>query len=172
MKISSNTTEIDTLIESVDHLASTLEKQEQLRQKLTTNVAHELRTPLATLQSHMEAMIDGIWKADAERLTSCHDEIVRLSGLVGDLEKLALYERDMAIDKFEPFELRKCIETQIKHFENAYHKKQMHLIFEEGASLTVKGNKNQISQVVINLLSNALKYSEDGGTVIIRTSAH
>ena len=169
VEIRSNTAEIDTLISAVDDLAQTLEKQEQMRQKLTTDVAHELRTPLATLQSHMEAMIDGIWKPDVDRLMSCHDEIVRLSGLVGDLEKLAQYESEAANGVYEPFELSQCIEAQIKHFENAYHKKNMQISFEKGEDMLVNGNKNQISQVVINLLSNALKYSHEGDTVIVRT---
>lgn len=163
----SNTMEIDTLITSVNHMAITLDKQEQLRQKLTTDVAHELRTPLATLQSHMEAMIDGIWEPNVNRLTSCHDEIVRLSGLVGDLEKLAYYDRESSNIILEPFELNKCIQTQIMHFENAFLQKGVDLIFNHGEEVIVNGSRNQMSQVVINLLSNALKYSPSGGKVIV-----
>jgi len=68
-----------------------------LRKRLSADVAHELRTPLATLQSHVEAMIDGIWKPDTGRLKSCHEEIMRINRMVGDLEKLARYESENLI---------------------------------------------------------------------------
>ena len=93
----SSTIETAQLTETINNLAETLEHQEILRKRLTGDVAHELRTPLATLQSHMEAMIDGIWEADTERLKSCHEEIIRINRLVGDLEKLARYESENLI---------------------------------------------------------------------------
>lgn len=171
IELTSSTSEIDKLILSVDNMAASLDKQEQLRQKLTTDVAHELRTPLATLQSHMEAMIDGIWKPDVSRLSSCHDEIVRLSTLVGDLEKLAYYERETADVAFEPFNLNQCIETQISHFESAFIRKNAALVFNHTQDIILYGNRNQMSQVIVNLLSNALKYSREGGKVIVETSS-
>jgi methyl-accepting chemotaxis protein len=84
----SDTIELIELSRAINSLAENLGKQEILRKRLTADVAHELRTPIANLQSHLEAMIDGIWKPDAERLTSCHEETVRLSKIVSDLRPL------------------------------------------------------------------------------------
>jgi len=53
---------------------------------MSADMAHELRTPLATLQSHMEAMIDGIWEPDADRLKSCYEEIIRINKMVETLK--------------------------------------------------------------------------------------
>lgn len=62
------------LTQAINTLADTLARQETLRKRLTADVAHELRTPTANLQSHLEAMIDGIWQPDTARLESCHEE--------------------------------------------------------------------------------------------------
>jgi len=160
----SGTKEIAQLTETINNLAETLENQEVLRKRLTADVAHELRTPLATLQSHMEAMIDGIWKPDIERLKSCHEEIIRINRLVGDIEKLAKYESENIIltrTNFDIFELTKHI---IQNFENDFTNKNITLELS-GENETINADKDKISQVIVNLLSNALKYTQPGGAV-------
>lgn len=170
-KSHSTTVEIDALTASINELAETLENQEKLRQRLTSDVAHELRTPLATLQSHMEAMIDGIWVADASRLMSCHEEIVRMTRLVGDLEKLARAENEAFRGERNPVQLKQLIENQIKNFESDYYKKHILIEFECMAEETIMADKNQLNQVIVNLMSNALKYSPEHSRLIIRLNA-
>ena len=94
IKEETNTKEVGELISSINNLAFSLEKQEKLRKQLTADIAHEFRTPLTTLQTHMEAMIEGLWKPEVYRLESCHDEIIRISKMVKDLESLAKVEND------------------------------------------------------------------------------
>ncbi len=162
----SNTIEIDELTSTINDLAKGLDKQEKLRRRLTADVAHELRTPLATLQSHMEAMIDGIWEPDKPRLRSCHEEVMRINRMVGDLEKLTRYESEnLTLNKtnFDLFELVKLI---TKNFESEFMSKSVTLDMEGEAS-PIFADKDKISQVVVNLLSNALKYSPAGETVQI-----
>jgi two-component system sensor histidine kinase BaeS len=162
----SNTKETAQLTETINNLAETLEKQEALRKQLTADMAHELRTPLATLQSHMEAMIDGIWEPDAERLKSCHEEIVRISKMVGGLEKLARYESENLILVKTSFDIAELIRHIIKNFESEFLNKGIDIEFS-GEEEMVKADKDKISQVVINLLSNAIKYTPQGGTVTV-----
>ncbi len=160
----SSTKEISQLTETINNLAETLEGQEALRKKLTADVAHELRTPLATLQSHMEAMIDGIWKPDTHRLKSCHEEIMRISRMVGDLEKLARYESENLILNKTSFDISQLILHIIQNFETDFMNKDIEIRFCGGVKI-VFADKDKISQVIINLLSNALKYSPKGGIV-------
>ncbi|NLC77230.1 MAG: HAMP domain-containing protein [Clostridia bacterium] len=160
----SNTKEIAELTETINNLAETLEKQELLRKRLTADVAHELRTPLATLQGQMEAMIDGIWEPDAERLKSCHEEIMRINRLVGDLEKLAKYESENLILTKTAFDLSELARQVIQNFENDFAQKGVKIEFS-GEKETVVADKDKISQVLVNLLSNAQKYTQPGGTV-------
>lgn len=160
----SSTKEIAQLTETINHLAETLEQQERLRKRLTADVAHELRTPLATLQSHMEAMIDGIWQPDPERLKSCHEEIVRLGRLVGDLEKLAKYESENLVLTKTSFDVSELARHLIQNFEKEFAEKGVSLQLT-GAKEIITADKDKISQVFVNLLSNALKYTPSGGTV-------
>lgn len=160
----SSTKETAQLIDTINNLAETLEKQEVLRKRLTADVAHELRTPLATLQSHMEAMIDGIWKPDTERLKSCHEEIMRISRMVGDLEKLARYESENLIITKTHFNISELIQHIIQNFERDFLNKGIELKFY-GSQEIVFADKDKISQAIVNLLSNALKYTQQGGVV-------
>ncbi len=161
-----NTLEIDELTSTINDLAEGLDNQEKLRRRLTADVAHELRTPLATLQSHMEAMIDGIWEPDTSRLISCHEEILRINRMVGDLENLARYENENLILNQENFDLTELVESSIKNYETEFMNKNVTLDFH-GEVSQVFADRDKISQVVVNLLSNALKYNVAGGTVTI-----
>jgi len=165
----SNTKEIVELTSSINILAETLSKQETLRKRLTADVAHELRTPTANLQSHIEAIIDGIWQPDAARLVSCHEETIRISKLVSDLENLARFEADNLILKKETFDLNALILKIIKSFENDISVKKINVTHELAAQY-LSADKDKMEQVIVNLISNALKYTPEGGCIKIRTN--
>lgn len=165
----SNTKEIKELTEAINALAGSLEKQEALRKRLTSDVAHELRTPLANLQSHVEAMIDGIWEPNAERLEGFRQEILRLSKLVGDLEKLTQYEGENLVLKKETIDLSELAGSVTRQFEGESKEKGVALAFEPQEQF-VCADRDKIRQVLINLLSNALKYTNTGGSVTVRVS--
>lgn len=163
----SNTKEIGQLTTTINELAETLEKQEALRKRLSADVAHELRTPLATLQSHLEAMIDGIWKPDAERLKSCHEEIMRINRMVGDMEKLARYESENLILNKTDFNVSELIQHIMINFETDFAGKEIKTGFS-GDEVIINADKDKISQVMVNLISNALKYTPQGGSLEIQ----
>ncbi|MCX7745861.1 MAG: ATP-binding protein [Clostridia bacterium] len=154
----SNTKEICQLTCSINDLAHTLEMQEALRKRLTGDVAHELRTPLATLQSHMEAMMDGIWEPSPERLKSCHEEIIRINRMVGDLEKLARFEGENLVLNKSDFDVAELAQRIIHNFERDYIDKGVKLDFY-GEEEMLYADRDKISQVIVNLLSNALKFT-------------
>lgn len=162
----SNTKEILQLTGTINNLAETLEKQEMLRKRMTADVAHELRTPLATLQSHMEALIDGIWKPDKERFKSCHEEILRINRMIGDLEKLARIENENVLLDRTRFDISKLVRRIAGNFETEFRNKSIEVSIS-GGDETVFADKDKVSQVMINLLSNALKYTSEGGAVNI-----
>lgn len=164
----SNTREIVELTQAINTLADTLAKQEILRKRLTADVAHELRTPTANLQSHIEAMIDGIWQPDTARLESCHEETVRISRLVSDLENMARFEADNLILKKETFDLSSLIKKIEKSFEGDITLKRIR-VTKELTVQSMTADADKIEQVLVNLLSNALKYTPEGGSVMIRT---
>ncbi|MEI6603344.1 MAG: ATP-binding protein, partial [Clostridia bacterium] len=157
----SKTIELEKLISTINQLAIALESREQMQKRLTADVAHELRTPLATLQSHLEAMIDGVWEADKARLTGCHGEILRINRLVGDLEELAKYDGENLKLQKRSFDLKESVEKVVKNFA-AEIKKSKVAVEVTGEAVTIFADEDKISQVIINLLSNAIKFSEKG----------
>ncbi|MBC7765984.1 MAG: HAMP domain-containing protein, partial [Hyphomonadaceae bacterium] len=161
-----DTKEIVQLTETINELANTLQQQDALRKRLTTDMAHELRTPLTTLQSHLEAMLDGIWAMDAERLASCHEEAVRINRMVSDLERLAKIENDNVSLDITQFDIGVLIKRTIQNFESEFYRKNIQIAFKE-ATLLISADQDKISQVMVNLISNALKYTEDGGAVTV-----
>jgi len=167
--VKSNTTEINNLTTTINNLADTLQKQEILRKRLTLDISHELRTPLATLQGYMEAILDGIWEPTPEKISSCHEEIMRLSRMVGDLEKLAKYEGENLVLVKSKFDFTKLIKNIILNFENDFLKKEIDILFES-KDIMICADKDKVSQIVINLISNALKYTKQGGTVIVEVN--
>lgn len=160
------TKELDELVTAVNHLADALDYQEKLRKDLTADVAHELRTPLTTVASHLEAMIENVWKPTPERLQSCYEEIERLSSLVADLEHLAKVEGDnLNLNKTE-FDLLDLVGSVVDNFEVEWNKKKISIKIE-GRETMVLADRWRISQVITNLLSNAIKYTCEGGFIQI-----
>jgi len=157
------TKEIIELVGAINNLSSTLQEQEELRKRLTSDVAHELRTPLATLQSHLEAMIDGIWEPTSDRLKGCHEEIVRLSKMVGEIQLLTKYEGEVKNIDMTEFDLGDLALNVAMDFENQFKNKCVKISVNGRGSIIADCDK--LRQVIINLLSNALKYTNDGGKV-------
>jgi signal transduction histidine kinase len=116
----------------------------------------------------MEAMIDGIWEPERDRLVSCHEEILRLSKLVGELETLSRYEGENLKLHKERFELSELIKRILLNFENDFKTKGVFLEFG-GDEVWVDADRDKISQVMVNLISNALKYTPEGCRVRVAT---
>jgi signal transduction histidine kinase len=163
--------ELDGISAAVNDLSRALGDQEALRRRLTADVAHELRTPLATLQSHLEALIDGVWQPDPARLEGLHEEILRINRLVADLEKLAQLEGDAGGLRRSATDVSALVAGIVRNHEPQFQEKGITLRFLAGAGrtvLTAPVDPDRISQAVINLLSNALKFTQTGGRVEVR----
>lgn len=166
----SNVEEIKNLGAAIKYLDCNLKEKEASNKRLTADIAHELRTPLSTLQGHLEAMLEGIWKPTQERLVSCHEEIIRMIGLVNNLEKLNKYDTGqikLSKTEFDLAELTKNIAT---NFEGSFLKKKINFKYA-GQDCAVFADREKMGQVIVNLLSNSLKYTVEGGRVFISVSA-
>lgn len=169
IKESSKTKELDELIIAINHLADSLGKQEALRKQLTADVAHELRTPLTSVGTHLEAMIEGVWEPTTERLQSCHDEILRIGKIIQDLERLAKVESENLKLEKTKINITNVIDQALNSLEAEIRKKNLHIV-TKGKSSDIEADLSRITQVLINLITNAIKYTPEGGTIEVRLS--
>jgi signal transduction histidine kinase len=158
--------EIDGISASMNSLSRSLSSQEALRKRLTADMAHEIRTPLATLQSHIEALIDGVWQPDRGRLEGLHGEILRVARMVSDLESLARYDsQSLGLERTDT-DLSALVMKIVKNHEPQFQAKGVALISRAAAGpIRAYVDPDRTSQVVVNLLSNALEFTPAGGSV-------
>lgn len=151
-----------------NELAMSLEKEERLRKEFTGDLAHELRTPLATLRSQIEAFQDGIWEPTPARLQQSHSELMRLVRLVNELEKLLAAENPQIRLNETELEAGKML-MSIQNLQTPIFKqKGVYLIIEPTEEkITFKGDLDKVTQILTNVVNNALKYTPEGGTVKI-----
>lgn len=162
-----NIKEVKELVESINKLSCKLSEQEQLRKRITTDVAHELRTPLTSIQGHLDAIIDGIWEATPERLISIREEVTRLSDLVGHLRLLSKFDSEKNILNKTNTNLKELIQNIIYNYESNALEKNIKIKCNID-DIYIRLDKNQFSQVIINLLSNAIKYTFENGKIDIK----
>lgn len=159
--------ELFELAQAVNQMAEALEEQETLRKRLTSDVAHELRTPIANVSSYLEAILEGVWEPTPERLQSCYDELDRISRLVSDLERLRQAENEnMKLQKTE-VDLLELAGNVVRNFETQAAEKKIRCTLK-GVPVVVAADRSRIQQVVTNLVSNAIKYPNENGSVQIR----
>jgi two-component system sensor histidine kinase BaeS len=161
--------ELRELATAFDQMATTLDRQEQLRRDLVADVAHELRTPVAILQAGHEALLDGVAEPTPAELTSLRDEVLRLARMVGDLQTLAAADAAALQLALQPADLAgiaaAAADSLARRFEAAGI-----TLEQELAPAPVRADEHWLHQVITNLLTNALKFTPPGGRVTIRTS--
>lgn len=165
---SSSIVEIQDMIESINIMAKRLDSQDAMRKRLTKDIAHELRTPITIILGQLEAIKDGIWEPTEERLNGIYEEIQRIDRLVNSLNSLSKIEEENGILHKEKVEISELIENIFINFEKELHNKnidgQLHL-----SKCEIEVDKDKISGAIINLISNALRYTENGGSINIKT---
>ncbi|WBW98318.1 sensor histidine kinase [Oceanirhabdus sp. W0125-5] len=159
----SNIIEIETLRYSINNMAYSLKEQGEVQKRITADAAHELRSPLATLQSHIEAMIDGVWEPTTNRLDVCHKEIIRLKRLVEDLWKLSKYESENIVINKKSTNISELV-RDIKNVYSFNHDNNDEWDIEEDIYSFV--DKDKLHQAIVNIVQNAYKYGAGAGIKI------
>lgn len=163
--IKTKTKEIDDLSFSINYLAESLHQQEGLRKRLTSDLVHEIKTPLTILNNFIDAFLDGVWEPDSEKLESCKEEILRLSKMVDNLKNIYLLEESkLNLSKAE-FNLSKFLSKIINTFTPIYQKKNIQISHSIVDNIIVFMDMDKIKQIIYNLLSNAYRYTDADGQV-------
>jgi signal transduction histidine kinase len=164
--------ELGELAAAFNRMAESLASQEEARQRLVADIAHELRTPLAVLQAEIEALQDGVTQATPERFASLHEEARLLARLVDDLRTLSLADSGQLSLQRREEDLAGIAERAAAAVAAQARVKDVRLDLALQASLPrVALDSDRIAQVLRNLLSNALRHTPSGGRVALALRA-
>ncbi len=162
--------EIGRLGETFDEMATSLERDIKLEHRLTSDVAHELRTPLMAMQATVEAMQDGVLPTDDEHFETLAAEVRRLSKLVDAMLHLSRIENGTNQLETERTDLVYMVSSLISSQHQLFHAKGLHLRFSDetlDGVLYADVNPDMISEAIVNLLSNAMRYTKEDGWIVV-----
>ena len=164
--------ELGALTESFNEMASTLEDTERRRTELVADLAHELRTPLSSIHSALEGMIDGVLPCETETLSGLQRESGRMQRLVQDLEELSCAEAGQVRLDLRPAALGELVGSVAQRLRPQYEDKGVALHLTVSPDLPhVRADSLRMTQVLVNLLGNALQYTPAGGEVAVRATS-
>jgi len=163
--------EVGQLAAAFNHMAADLARAEEARRQQAADIAHELRTPLTVIQGQMEALADGIFPADAENLEPLLAQTRLLNRLVEDLRTLSLADAGQLALSPITVDIGGWVAGVVSSFRAVAAERGVALSLEIADSLPeVKIDPGRMSQVLGNVLDNALRHTPEGGQVAIRAA--
>jgi two-component system sensor histidine kinase BaeS len=159
--------EIGSLSESFNFMAEALEREEALRKHLTSNIAHELRTPLSVMKANVEAMLDGVIEDNVRGMKNIQTELEKLIRLVQGIEDITKAEASF-------FAQKDHVTVSLRDFLSAIGEKMMPLASAKGLEIEINGaedttvhtDADKLERILQNILSNAIKNTQEGRIVI------
>lgn len=151
-----------------------LKSQEKFRREFLSNVSHEFKTPLFSIQGYIETLKDGLMEEDLEMATTflnkASKNVDRLNYLIQDLDEISKLESGKMVLNIEKFDIVELIRDTKESLDDKAiaHNIEIQLKTKPGSSYWVKADKYKISQVLVNLIENSLKYGKSGGKSQIR----
>jgi two-component system OmpR family sensor kinase/two-component system sensor histidine kinase BaeS len=160
--------ELGEMADAFNAMAARLQEQYELRRRAMADVAHELRTPLSVLQLDLESIEDGLTAPTPQTLARLKEEVALLSRLVEDLRMLSLVEAGELQMERRPVDICELLRTTVARVRSAAQDKGVDLCAQIPDELSlVVGDRQRLAQVLLNLLSNALRHTPPGGQVTI-----
>jgi len=159
--------EFGQLGDSFDQMVENLRRSERLRQMMTADIAHEIRTPVTIIQGTLEALLDGVYEPNDETIAPVYEETLHLGRLIDDLRDLALAEAgELRLEK-EPVDLEGLVRQVTEAAISAPEEAPDLRIEAEQDVPPVSGDPKRLRQVLANLLSNALRHTPSDGMIRI-----
>lgn len=163
-----NCTETVMLSSTLNRAAYELSKLDRMQKDLIANVSHDLRTPLTMIAGYTEAMRDLPGEATPENMQIVIDETNRLTSLVNDMLEVSRYQGGTQVLHPTRFNFTEVIRTTLGRYGRLREKDGYTIRFEAGCDVFVEADEGRILQVVYNLINNAVNYTGEDKTVIIR----
>ncbi len=163
--------ELALVATNFNEMAESLAQVEQQRVEMIGNVAHELRTPLTGLRGYLEGLLDGLFPGNNETFGHMYHEVRRLQRLIDDLQALSRVEAGQFDLNMQQFDLNSVVERVASQARPQIDAEHLNLnIHFADTPLTVFADADRTAQVVVNLLSNAIRYTPEGGSITVATS--
>ena len=160
--------EIKELNDTLSYAALELKKVDNLQKELIANISHDLRTPLTMITGYSEIMRDLPGEVTPENIQIIIDEATRLNDLVSDLLDISRLQSGTADIKREPFSLTGCITSIFSRYTKLIESEGLNLVFEHDREVFVMGDELRMTQVIYNLINNAINYIGEDKTVLVR----
>jgi signal transduction histidine kinase len=163
----SNVNEIKTIQRSLLSLNSKLKLKQKSRKKLLDEMVHQTRTPLTILKTHLEGFEDGIINMTPEEIKICENQIDNITLIIKNMSSMIDAEKDNDSVYIEEFELNQLLNQIIVGLKAQFDKKNIELNILNHKKLNIKTDKYKLSQSIYNILTNAYKFTETGGKVLV-----
>ncbi|MFW0765421.1 two-component system sensor histidine kinase BaeS [Trabulsiella odontotermitis] len=159
--------ELGKLAQDFNQLASTLERNQQMRRDFMADISHELRTPLAVLRGELEAIQDGVRQFTPESVASLQAEVATLTKLVEDLHQLSMSDEGALAYQKATVDVVTLLEMAAGAFRERFASRGLSISFSLPETITVFGDRDRLMQLFNNLLENSLRYTDSGGKLLI-----
>ena len=151
-------------------MAAELEQADRRRKNLTSDIAHELRTPLAVQQAHLEALADGVFALSKENLDPIQEQNNLLTRLVEDLRLITLADAGELQLDLQPVDMRALVSGVVEQFSAKAKEKQIAIQTDLQDCQTVQADPQRLQQILHNLLQNGVRYTPEKGEIMIRVA--
>lgn len=164
--------EAEELSDTLTYAASELSRVDKLRSELIANTTHDLRTPLTMITGYAELMRDFEGENTPENAAIIADEAKRMTSLVNDMLEISKIENGAVNTNTETFNITEAVASEIDKYKEFCRKDGYILLFEANVSVTVTTDRTKIIRALLNLVNNALTYTGEDKTVIVRQDVY
>lgn len=161
----SNIQEIHSIQQSLEDLKTRLKVRQVSRKKLIDELVHQTRTPLTILGSHIEGLSDGVLRLTPENIKVCEAQIDNLTSMISKISRMIDAERDVEQVHVEKIELKQLLKQIVDSLKIQFTKKDIRLVMPDRGKVEIKTDKQMVTQVIYNLMTNAYKFTPAGGNV-------
>jgi len=160
--------ELGELAKAFNKMSAELSRSVSARKQMTADIAHELRTPLSLILGHAEAVHDGVLPPTLENFEIIRDEATRLEHLVNDLRTLSLADAGELTITLQTIEPGRLLKEVVSLYQYQTQRKNISLDLEIASPLsTVEVDPGRMTQVLTNILDNALRHTPEGGRILL-----
>jgi two-component system, OmpR family, sensor histidine kinase BaeS len=160
--------ELGELAQAFNRMSAELSRSVNARRQMTADIAHELRTPLSLILGHAEAVHDGVLPPTRENFEIIREEATRLEHLVNDLRTLSLADAGELSMQLQTIDPQQLINEVSSLYQYQAHRKNISFELDIAPDLpSIKVDPGRITQVLTNILDNALRHTPEGGRIIL-----